>query len=76
MKQIFWETKTFFKKLDYRFLVQTTKIENTLFPFENPLSDILIQIERRLQNGPTTESGVLPVTTLLFWKIVPSFRTS
>ena len=27
--QIFYKTKTFFKKLEYRFLVETTKIENT-----------------------------------------------
>ena len=46
MKQIFWEKKTFFKKLDYRFLVQTTKIENTLFPFENPLSETYINTNR------------------------------
>ena len=28
--------KTFFKKLEYRFLVETTKIENT-FPFKTAL---------------------------------------
>ena len=27
--QILRKTKTFFKKLEYRFLVETTKIENT-----------------------------------------------
>ena len=36
--QIFWKTKTFFKKLEYRFLVETTKIENTSFPFKTALS--------------------------------------
>ena len=30
----------------------------------------------RLQNGPITKSGVLPVNTLFFWKICFSFRTS
>ena len=29
----------------------------------------LRQIECRLQNGPITKTGVLRVTTLLFWKI-------
>ena len=29
LKQIFWKTKTFLKKLEYSFLVETTKIENT-----------------------------------------------
>ena len=37
---------------------------------------MLRQIEWRLQNGPITKSGVLPVTTLFFWKIWSSFRTS
>ena len=38
LKQIFWKTKTFFKKLEYRFLVEATKIENTSFPFKTALS--------------------------------------
>ena len=37
--QIFWKTKTLFKKLEYRFLIETTKIENTLFPFKSALSE-------------------------------------
>ena len=32
---------------------------------------MLKQIEWRLQNGPNTKSGVLPVTTLFFLKFVP-----
>ena len=64
LKQIFWKTKTFFKKLKYCFLVEATKIENTPFPFkllcQKPM---LKQIEWRLQNGPITKSGILPVTT-------------
>ena len=37
---------------------------------------MLRQLEWRLQNGPITKSGVLPATTLFFWKICSSFRTS
>ena len=37
--QIFWKTKTLFKKLEYRFLVETTKIENTSFPFKTTPSE-------------------------------------
>ena len=37
---------------------------------------MLKQIEWRLQNGPITKSGVLPVTTSFFWKIFSSCRTS
>ena len=39
LKQIFWKTKTFFKKLEYRFLVETTKFENISFPFKTALSE-------------------------------------
>ena len=31
LKQIFWKTKTFFKELEYRFLVETAQIEKHRF---------------------------------------------
>ena len=34
MKQFFWNTKTFFKKLEYRFLDESTKIGNATFPYK------------------------------------------
>ena len=37
LKQIFWKTKTSLKKLEYRFLVETTKIESTSFPSKTAL---------------------------------------
>ena len=37
---------------------------------------MLRQIEWQLQNGSVTKSGVLPVTTLSFWKLFSSFRAS
>ena len=46
LKQIFWKTKTFFKKLEYRFLVETTEIENTSFPFKTALSETNIKTNR------------------------------
>ena len=77
LKQIFWKTKIFIKKLEYRFLVETTNIENTSFPFKTALSETNVrQIEWQLQNVPITKGGVLPVTTLFFCKIFSSFRTS
>ena len=39
LKQIFWKKKTFFKKLEYHFLVETTKIENALFPYKTAISE-------------------------------------
>ena len=60
LKQSFWKTKTFLKKLEYRFLVETTKIENTSFPFKTALSEIKVKA----------------VITLFFRNIFASFRTS
>ena len=45
-KQLFWKTKTFFKKLEYGFLVETTKIENTSFPFKTSLSEANVKTNR------------------------------
>ena len=45
--QVFWKTKTFFIKLEYHFLVETTKIENTSFPLETALSEANVR-ERTL----------------------------
>ena len=38
--------KTFFKKLDYRFLVENTEIENTLFSFKTTLSETNVKINK------------------------------
>ena len=38
--------KTFFKKLEYRFLVETTKIENTSFPFKTAPSQTNVKTNR------------------------------
>ena len=39
LKQILLKTQTFFKKLEYRFLVESTKIENESFPYKTALSE-------------------------------------
>ena len=46
LNQIFWKTKTFFQKLEHRFLVETTKIENTSFPFKIALSEANVKTNR------------------------------
>ena len=42
--------QTFFKKLEYRFLVESIKIDNITFPYKTAL--MLRQIEWEVQNGP------------------------
>ena len=39
LKQIFWKTKTYFKKLENQFLIENTKIENALFPYKTTMSE-------------------------------------
>ena len=40
LKQILWEAKSIFKKLEYRFLVENTKTEiNALFPYKTAISE-------------------------------------
>ena len=46
LKKISWKTKTFFKNLRYCFLVETTKIENTSFPFKSALSEANVKTNR------------------------------
>ena len=46
LKQIFWKKKTFLKKLEYIFLIKTTKIENTSFPFKTALSETNVKTNR------------------------------
>ena len=71
LRQIFWKTKTFFKKLEYRFLVEHTKTENasihTKLLYQKPM---LRQTEWLVQNGPIIKKRVLPVTTLFLENFV------
>ena len=46
LKQIFWNTKTFFNKLEYRFLAESTKIERASFPYKAALSEANVKTNR------------------------------
>ena len=67
LKQIFWKTNFFSQKLEYSFLVESTKIENASFPYKTAMSEANVKtnriVQRRVQIGPVTKSGV---TTSLF----------
>ena len=43
LKQIFWVTKIFFKKLEHSFLVEGTKIENALLPYKTTISEASVK---------------------------------
>ena len=46
LKRIFWKTKTFFKKLEYLFLAESSKIENVSFPYKTTISEIKVKTYR------------------------------
>ena len=46
LKQIFWKTKAFVKKLEYRFLVDSTKIENASFPYKTAITEANVKTNR------------------------------
>ena len=46
LKQIFWKTKTFFKKLEYCFLVEGTKSESAAFPYKTVISEANVKTNR------------------------------
>ena len=57
LKQIFWKTKSFFETLEYRFLVETTKIENTLVLFKTVLSEANVKTNRMATTEWTYHKG-------------------
>ena len=78
LKQIFWKTKTFFKKLEYRFLVEATKIENMPFPFKTALLEANVKSNRMATAKWTyhREWSLASNYLIHFWRICFSFRTS
>ena len=46
LKQIFWKAKTFFKKLEYRFLVESTKNKNATFPYKTAPAETNVKTKR------------------------------
>ena len=69
LKQIFWRTKTFFKKLKYRFLVEATKIEITPFPFKTALSEANGKTNRMATTKWACHNGwSFTSNYLIFWE--------
>ena len=46
LKQIFWNAKTVLKKLQYRFLVESSKIENASFPYKTAILEASAKTDR------------------------------
>ena len=65
LKQIFWKTKTFLKKLQYRYLVESTKIESASIPYKTAISEGNGNTSKMVCRKWTYHKEVLPVNTLL-----------
>ena len=79
LKQIFWETKTFFKKLEYHFLVENDQIERASFPNKSTQKPMLREVEwvqNGVQNGSITKNGVFASNCFIFWKFCFCQRSS
>ena len=46
LKQIFWKMQTVLKKLENCFLVESTNIENSTFPYKTALSETSVKTNR------------------------------
>ena len=46
LRLIFWKMKTFLKKLEPRFLFESTKIENASFPYKTAISEANVKTNR------------------------------
>ena len=68
----FSKKRKLFKKLEYHFLVETTKIDNITFPCKTALSEANVKANRM----GSTKLTSLPVTTFLFLKFCFSLGTS
>ena len=53
LKHIFWKTKTFFKKLEYGFLVESNRVENASFPYKSVISKANVKTNRMISTKQT-----------------------
>ena len=69
--------KTFFQILEYRFLVENTKIANAMFPYKIPCHKSMFRQTGWVEQiGPITRNDVLPpVTSLLSWTFYFGLKT-
>ena len=63
LKHVFWKTKTFFKKLKNRFLIENTVTENAIFPFKTALSKVNVK-----KNRLEVQMDLLKRISFFLWK--------
>ena len=76
LKQIFWKMKNFFKKLEYCFLVESTKIINASFPYKTAISEANVKTNRIASAKWTYHKERSYANNyFIFWKFFFSLRT-
>ena len=72
LKQVFWEAKDFFKKLEYRFLVEGTEIESASISYKTAISEanakanIMVSTKWTYQQERSFASNYFIFSTILF----------
>ena len=75
LKQIFCKTEIFFKKFEYCFLVESTKIENASFPYETAVSEANVKANRMVRTKWTHhEEWTFASNYFIFLKILFQFK--
>ena len=76
LKKFFWKSKTFFKKLEYYFLVESTNIENAFIPYKTFMSETNVKTNRMVSTKWTYHKEPSFASNYFFWKFCFSSRTS
>ena len=67
--------KTFFKKLEYRFLVESPKIENAPFPYKTAISEASVETSRTVSTKWTYhKEWSFASNYFIFMKILCQFK--
>ena len=72
LKQVFWEAKDFFKKLEYCFLVEGTEIESASISYKTAISEanakanIMVSTKWTYQQERSFASNYFIFSTILF----------
>ena len=75
LKQVFWKTKIFFKKLECRFSVESTKIDNASFPYKTDISEANVMKNRMVSTKWTYyKKRSFPSNFFIFLKTLFQFK--
>ena len=75
LKQIFWKLETFFRKLEYHFLVESTKTGNASFSYKAAMSEASVKTNRMVSTKRTYQKErSFASNYFIFSKILFQFR--